>query len=59
MHDWVVSAGYLKYSRLGLVQFSVEFMGTFPKFMVGSQYFTLSEVKLNARIGIRLHSRLS
>jgi hypothetical protein len=32
-----------------MVQISVEFMGTIPKSMVGSQYFTLAEVKLNAQ----------
>ena len=33
----------------GPVQFSTKFMGTFAKSTVGSQYFTLTEVKPNAR----------
>lgn len=48
MSGWF-SAGYLKYFRLGIVQFNVEIMDTFPKSMVGSQYFTIIEVKPNAR----------
>ena len=45
--EWVVSVGYLKEFSPGLVQFSIEFMSTFPKSTVGSQYFTLMEVKPN------------
>ena len=45
--EWVVSAGGIKEFSLGHVQFSVEFMGTFPKSHVGTHYFTLMEVKPN------------
>ena len=31
------------------MQISAEFMGTTPKSSVGSQYFTLTDVKLNVR----------
>lgn len=41
MHEWVVCAGYLKDFSFGLVEFSVEFMGSFPKSIVGLHYFTL------------------
>lgn len=37
---WVASARYVKEFRYGLVQFSIEFMSTFPKFIVALQYFT-------------------
>lgn len=47
--EWVVSASYFKEFIFGLVQSNVEFMGDFCKSIVGSQYFTLSEIKLNAR----------
>ena len=49
MLKWVVSAYYFKEFRFGLVQFSVAFIGNFPKFIVGSQYFTLIEVKSYGR----------
>ena len=42
--EWVVSASYFKEFSFKPVQFSVVIMGTFPKSIVGSQYFTLSEV---------------
>jgi hypothetical protein len=47
--EWVVCAGYLKEFSPGPVQFSAEFMGTFPKSTVGSQYFTLTEIKPNTK----------
>ena len=39
MPKWVVSVGYFKEVNLGPMQFSADFMGTFPKFAIGSQYF--------------------
>ena len=47
--EWVVCAGYLKEFSPGPVQFSAEFMGTFPKSTMGSQYFTLTEIKPNTK----------
>ena len=47
--EWVICAGYLKEFSPGLVQFSAEFMNTFPKSTVGSQYFTLTEIKPNTK----------
>lgn len=49
MPEWVVSDGNFKEFNLGPMQFSAGFMGTFPKSTVGSQYFTLKVVELNAR----------
>ena len=49
LQKWVVSVGYLKEFSLGPVQFSAEFMSTFPKSTVGPQYFTFTEVKPNTR----------
>ena len=43
--EWVINAGYLKDFKLGSVQFKAEFMSTFPKPTVGSQYYTLTKVK--------------
>lgn len=43
----VACDGYLKEFKLGSVQFSGEFMGIFSKYMVGSQYFTVTKVKSN------------
>lgn len=42
LSEWVVSADYLKEFSSGHVQFNAEFMSTFPKSTVGSQYFTLT-----------------
>ena len=39
---WVVYVGYIKKISLGLGQFNVEFMKTFPKSTVGS-YFTIEQ----------------
>lgn len=36
--NWLVSAIYFELYRFGLVQFSVAFMGTFPKYIVGRLY---------------------
>ena len=47
--EWVVNVGYLKEFSYGHVHFSVECMSTFPKYVVASQYFTLSEVKPNTK----------
>lgn len=41
---WVACGGYFKEFKYGLVQFSGEFMGTFLKYTVGLQYFTLTKV---------------
>ena len=49
MSKWVAYVGYFKEFTFGQVQFSVEFMGIFLKPTFGSQYFTLIEVKPNAR----------
>jgi hypothetical protein len=46
---WVVKGGYIKDFNFGPVQFSVNFMGIFSKSTVRLQYFTLTEVKPNAR----------
>ena len=35
MPEWVVCAGYLKAFSFGLVEFSAEFMGTFPNPLLG------------------------
>lgn len=37
------------YIRLGPVQFGAEFMGTFPRSLVGSQYFNHTDVKSNVQ----------
>lgn len=50
--DWVICAGYLKEHRPGPMQFSDEFMNTFPKSTIGSQYFTLIEIKPNTENAI-------
>lgn len=50
LSKWVASARYVKEFRYSLVQFSTEFMSTFPKFIVGLRCFTLAEMKLNATI---------
>ena len=42
-----VCADYVKEFSLGLVQFSVEFINTFPKSTLSSQYFTFIEIKPN------------
>ena len=44
---WVVCASYLKEFSPRFVQLSAKFMGMFPKYMVGSQYFTRNEIKPN------------
>lgn len=49
MHEWVLCVGYLKEFSFGPAEFSAEFMGSFPKSIVGFQYFTFIEVKPNAR----------
>ena len=41
------SIGYLKEFGPGFVTLSVKFMSTFPKSTIGSQYFTLTEIKPN------------
>ena len=41
MPKWIVCVGYFKEFIFGLMQFSVEFMGIFPKSIVGSQYLLL------------------
>ena len=46
---WVISVGFLKEFNYGLVHFGVEFMSTFPKYTVSSQYFILTEVKPNTK----------
>ena len=48
MPEWVVCVGYSKF-RFRLVQISAEFLGIFPRSTVDLQYFTLVEVKLDAR----------
>ena len=40
---------YLEDFSFGPMEFSARFMGTFLKSIIGLQYFTLSEVKSNAR----------
>lgn len=45
----VVRATYLKESNPSQVQFNVEFMSTFSKYNVGSQYFTMTHVKPNTK----------
>ena len=49
MLKWVVSAYYFKEFSFELVQYSVVFMSTFPKSIVGLQYFTLREIKMYGR----------
>ena len=46
---WVVCTGYLKEFSLEHVQFGAKFMGTYPKSIVGSQYFTFTQIKLNTK----------
>ena len=45
--EWVVSVGYLKAFSPDPIQFSVEFMSTFPKSIMGLQFFILIEIKPN------------
>lgn len=47
--EWVVCLGYLKKLSLGPVHFIAEFMNTFPKSTMGSQYLTLTEIKPNTK----------
>lgn len=49
MLKWVVSAYYFKEFIFNLVKFRVAFMSTFPKLIVGLQYFTLRDVKMYGR----------
>lgn len=49
LHEWVVNAAYLKEISSDLVQFSAEFMSTFPKCTIHLQYFTLMEEKPNTK----------
>ena len=49
MLGWVVCVRYLKDFSFGSVQSRAKFVGTFPKSIVGLQYFTLTEVQPNAR----------
>lgn len=49
MHEWAVSVRNLKDFGFNLGEVNVELMDTFPKFIVGTQYFTLTKVKPNAR----------
>ena len=49
MPEWVACVGHFKEFRFGPVQFSVKFMGTFPKFTARWQHFTRIEVKPNER----------
>ena len=46
---WIICVGYLKEFSLGPIQFNTEFVGTFPKSTVGSQYSTLTEIKPNTK----------
>jgi len=39
MHEWVVCVGYLKNFSFSLVKFSMEFMGSFLKSIVGLQLY--------------------
>ena len=49
MPEQVASVGYFKEFNLGPMQFTAKFMGTFSMSIVSLQYFTLKEVKSNAR----------
>ena len=46
-NGWLMQDTYFSFSLL--VQFNIVFKSTFPKSVVGSQYFTLNEVKPYAR----------
>jgi hypothetical protein len=45
--EWVACGGYFKEFKYGPLQLMKSLWGIIPKFIVGSQYFTLIEVELN------------
>lgn len=49
LHVWVVNFGCLKDFSLSPIEFSANFMGTFPKFIVGVRYFIYTELRLNVQ----------
>ena len=49
MPECIVCARYLKYFNFDLVEFSAEFIGTFPKSIIGLHYFTQTEVQPHVR----------